>query len=649
MNPLVSEFKFHPILPGAVLASLIGDPQSRQLFLVDQETLAVFNRQSTKEILEAFEVNSLLQPAQRSRVESIDSAYVKAFTDLEKALPEICDVTGCEPDPTRRLARNLYGFRLLYDHLECLVPAQYTYERQGSVTVDLLEGLARDFQRVIGAAWATFFPMNDFGLMTDATAQFWMTALCSAGPGQMTEGWRSYFRFHHKDRLRLLNKNHKPNKGLHIKDVITEYIDQSQEKVLKLHEAFSGEGSASPEKFFESVLDTLTKLALPSQVLEYFDFIVRDCCDALMKIDGVVSAKDTRFMHYLDMQLKVCTSRLLGNPSADGLQTMETLGDVLKDLDELIGIETVKGKIRETTNFARVQQMRVSQGMRIIPTSYHSVYTGNPGTGKTTVARLMGRIYRSLGVLKKGHVVECDRSSLVAEYVGQTAVKTNAIIDSALDGILFIDEAYSLAKEHQDYGQEAIETLLKRMEDSRDRLIVIVAGYPEEMNNFINSNPGLHSRFTRFVEFPDYSPQELCRIFSLLCRKNGLRYSAGFRERLLHHFHHLHMGRTENFGNARLVRNSFEEVIVAQANRLAPMERITPQMLSVLDETDLQTPFLNRISSFIGSKGNYVVSCPHCRSIYEWMPSLGLDEALCTKCQKTYNCEFGVLNSGRAA
>ena len=281
--------------------------------------------------------------------------------------------------------------------------------------------------------------------------------------------------------------------------------------------------------------------------------------------------------------------------------------------------------------------------MKPIATSYHSVYTGNPGTGKTTVARLMGRIYKSLGVLKRGHLVECDRSALVAEYVGQTAPRTNAVVDSALDGILFIDEAYSLVKEHEDFGAEAIETLLKRMEDNRDRLIVIVAGYPGEMKRFTDSNPGLHSRFARFIEFPDYSPQELCRIFSLMCRKNGLSLSSELKEKALHHFHHLSLARSENFGNARLVRNCFEAVINAQATRLAGESQIDTQALTLLDARDLESPSDPFREEYRRSGKGYVVRCEHCEQVYSWTPDLEMTEGQCTGCAKTYNCEFGTL------
>ncbi|MGI8967420.1 MAG: AAA family ATPase, partial [Limisphaerales bacterium] len=233
--------------------------------------------------------------------------------------------------------------------------------------------------------------------------------------------------------------------------------------------------------------------------------------------------------------------------------------------------------------------------------------------------------------------------SLVAEYIGQTAPKTNAVIDSALDGILFIDEAYGLFKEHEDFGAEAIEALLKRMEDNRDRLIVIVAGYPEKMKEFIASNPGLGSRFSRFIEFADYSPQELCRIFSLMCRKNGLALAADLKEKLTHHFYYLHQERSENFGNARLARNCFEEVVNAQATRLASSDQINAKTLELLEAQDLISPAEKFQKEYQRGKKGYVVVCPNCNKVYTWTSDLEIRLAQCTQCGKEYDCEFGTL------
>ena len=183
-------------------------------------------------------------------------------------------------------------------------------------------------------------------------------------------------------------------------------------------------------------------------------------------------------------------------------------GDSYQELDDLIGLGSVKEEVRSLANFVKLQKQREAQGLKTAKVSYHLVFYGSSGTGKTTVARIVGRIYKDLGVLKKGHTVETDRAGLVAKYMGQTAQQTDTVIQKALDGVLFIDEAYSLVPEGgsgQDYGQEAIATILKRMEDYRDRLVVIIAGYKDEMQRFIDSNPGLQSRFNRYIDFPDYS------------------------------------------------------------------------------------------------------------------------------------------------
>lgn len=307
-----------------------------------------------------------------------------------------------------------------------------------------------------------------------------------------------------------------------------------------------------------------------------------------------------------EAMLKRQASRLgaIANPTQDDLKTFtlgdlrseyplddksedEHLEDAMRELVELTGLSSVKERVRSMANLMRVQQLRAAAGGNIVPVVLHSVFTGNPGTGKTTVARLMGRIYKAMGLLRKGHVVECDRSALVAEYVGQTSIKTNSLIDQALDGILFIDEAYTLSGQAgNDFGQEAIDTLLKRMEDERARLVVIVAGYGDPMKEFLASNPGLRSRFVQNFTFEDYTPEELATIFTKLAALHRLAISPGLENRILKVFHMLCANRSSTFGNARLVRNLFEAVIQSQANRIAFAQTLTLDALSLLTEDD---------------------------------------------------------------
>ena len=262
----------------------------------------------------------------------------------------------------------------------------------------------------------------------------------------------------------------------------------------------------------------------------------------------------------------------------------------IEELQSLIGLSEVKDEVSALANFVKIQQEREKKGMKAVGLSYHCVFTGNPGTGKTTVARILAAIYRDLGILKKGHLVETDRSGLVAEYVGQTAVKTNKIIDSALDGVLFIDEAYSLVQGGgNDYGQEAISTLLKRMEDDRNRLIVVLAGYSEDMKRFIDSNPGLQSRFNRYIHFSDYSADELKQIFMLNVEKNQYLLEPEGEELLTKILNFAIEHKDKNFGNGRYVRNLFEKTIQNQAIRLSCQPNITAEELSKLKAEDLPT------------------------------------------------------------
>jgi len=278
--------------------------------------------------------------------------------------------------------------------------------------------------------------------------------------------------------------------------------------------------------------------------------------------------------------------------AADPGVSEEDLAAIFKELDALVGLYPVKNEVHRATNFARMQVMRRQQGLPVVKANLHSVFFGNPGTGKTTVARLMGRIYKSLGLLRRGHVIECDRSRLVAEYVGQTAVRTHAVIDSALDGILFIDEAYALAgRGAEDFGSEAIETLLKRMEDDRDRLVVIVAGYNEPMKQFVASNPGLESRFTNYLNFPDYSPEELAEIFHRMAAASGLVCAPETEQKVLETCKGLHAARTDQFGNAREVRNLFESAVRNQSTRLVGSGQCDRDALTTLLPEDLPADF----------------------------------------------------------
>ena len=279
----------------------------------------------------------------------------------------------------------------------------------------------------------------------------------------------------------------------------------------------------------------------------------------------------------------------------DTVVVNETLeGDPYQELDELIGLEQVKEEVRSLANFVRLQKQREAKGLKTPKMSYHLVFYGSPGTGKTTGARIVGRIYKDLGVLKSGHTVETDRGGLVAQYVGQTAAKTDMVIQKALDGVLFIDEAYALVPEggnHSDYGQEAIATLLKRMEDHRDRLVVIIAGYKDEMHRFIDSNPGLQSRFNRYIDFPDYSPQELVDIFKLHLKKNQYTMDAEAEKVLKQRMEFAVAHKDKHFGNARYARNIFERSIQQQANRLAGKKNLSSEQLTELTVEDITKGF----------------------------------------------------------
>ncbi|NJO80278.1 MAG: AAA family ATPase [Cyanobacteria bacterium RM1_2_2] len=265
----------------------------------------------------------------------------------------------------------------------------------------------------------------------------------------------------------------------------------------------------------------------------------------------------------------------------------------MAELNDLVGMENIKEEVKTLANFLKVQKIRQDRGLATTSVSLHSVFCGPPGTGKTTIARLTSRIFQGLGFLKKGHLIETDRAGMVAGYVGQTAKKVDELVNSALDGVLFIDEAYALVPKDsgRDFGQEAIDVLLKRMEDYRGQLVVIVAGYTDEMTEFVESNPGLKSRFNRYFYFSDYAPEELLKIFEKFCEKSHFKLTDATRERLLKLLEELYINRDRTFGNARIVRNLFEKSIELQANRLAVLSSFTDDVLTTLLPEDIPTQF----------------------------------------------------------
>lgn len=324
-------------------------------------------------------------------------------------------------------------------------------------------------------------------------------------------------------------------------------------------------------------------------------------CHKNAQADDISIAAYTTFLKTLEDFLKeyglfrTSKDKLFGTASPYSaskvdMSNAENVEKILEDLNQLIGLAEVKEEVNRMVNLLRVQKLRADRGLKNGASSKHLIFSGNPGTGKTTVARMLGKIYQSLGVLSGGQLVEVDRSNLVSGYIGQTATKTQEVIDQAMGGILFIDEAYTLTanKGENDFGQEAVDTLLKAMEDSRDDFMVIVAGYPEPMENFLNSNPGLKSRFPKFVHFADYTAEELLDILKMLCKQQQYHFSEDALERAREIFEGWIANKPDNFANAREVRNFFEQAVANHASRVVNIKETTDEVLSCIERNDLE-------------------------------------------------------------
>lgn len=276
-------------------------------------------------------------------------------------------------------------------------------------------------------------------------------------------------------------------------------------------------------------------------------------------------------------------------PQEAELPPARPVEELLKELDGLVGLAAVKAEVKLVTNLVRVAKLRRERGLPVVESSHHLVFTGNPGTGKTTVARLVAQIYRSVGAVAKGHLVETDRSGLVAGYIGQTSIKVKEVVTAALGGVLLIDEAHALARgEERDFGHEAIDMLVKLMEDHRDDVVVIVAGYPEEMAGFLDANPGLRSRFPKTIFFEDYTDDQLLLIFDGMCAKGGYQPDEACRAAVRAYV--AAQPRDRGFGNARLVRNLFEAAVAQQASRVVDLADLSDEQLVSLTAADVPAP-----------------------------------------------------------
>lgn len=361
------------------------------------------------------------------------------------------------------------------------------------------------------------------------------------------------------------------------------FPQKAKQNVVNILSSLSGILSSDDMRPDDMFLGMVLRNFAPDLYKEYMGHLHRFSL-LVAKADGYISPKEQKFISGLIPGGGTDLVKSSGGKS----YKKSSPEDSEEKLNSLIGLESVKEEVRRLRNFITIDNKRREQGLKTTPISYHCVFTGNPGTGKTTVARIIADIYRELGVVKQGQLVETDRSGLVAEYVGQTAVKTNRIIDTAIDGVLFVDEAYSLANgDSKDFGYEAIATLLKRMEDDRDRLVVILAGYGDEMRRFIDSNPGLQSRFSRYIHFPDYSASDLLAIVKRNLTSNDFIITPEAEQRLKAKVENIVATKDHNFGNARTVRNLFERILEHQAERLVSLKEVCRDDLQTILPDDI--------------------------------------------------------------
>ena len=350
-------------------------------------------------------------------------------------------------------------------------------------------------------------------------------------------------------------------------------------------------GSPMVEPESLRILRSLHQPELERTLVKLFMLVVRNLLDVL----EMESQASLDFLGAFRLGLNTPAPAQIETAQDQPPQDARAIEAILAELNSLVGLDAVKKDLAQVMNSLRVVQMRRARNFKAADVSLHLVFLGNPGTGKTTVARLIGRMYKALGLLKSGHLVETDRAGLCGMYASETALKTQGVVTTALGGVLFIDEAYALARPAivHDHGLEAIDTLLNMMENHRNELVVIVAGYPEPMKRFIDSNPGLQSRFNKYLNFEDYSPEQLLRILEGFCSDSDYKLGLGGRDSALHLFEMAYSNRDQNFGNGRLARNVFEKAIGSLATRVVALSDPSDEDLSTLvaEDFDAQMDF----------------------------------------------------------
>ncbi|HEY1661834.1 MAG TPA: AAA family ATPase [Verrucomicrobiae bacterium] len=564
-------------IPGSVLTTLFRNPKTGRTVSFKREELAQLDDMTCEYLLNYYQSQSLFTADDATRLRNAIEEHSRRLHLLLRHSDWRAKVYRSDVAKEEAILRSLLQLSLLIKCVEILTPPLLTVKRISDEEFDLIDDL-RGMLRVLALSLAQRLAADDRNLQG-----YGALATCIAGLAEKAE-----------DAQALIECGYAASKGDET-TFVKWYEKGGRKAVERVETMLRPVEKQGLDTIFQVFTRHMLDLGLQPVTIEFIRQTLQTLVTTLSNMGSDLSDASRRRATIVSAQLTEVSRKYAVDftaRAADPGVNEEDLDAIFKELDVLVGLDPVKTEVHRATDFARMQIVRRQQGLPVVQASLHSVFFGNPGTGKTTVARLMGRIYKSLGLLRRGHVVECDRGRLVAEYVGQTAVRTHAMIDSALDGILFIDEAYSLAgRGAEDFGNEAIETLLKRMEDDRDHLIVIVAGYTGPMKDFIASNPGLESRFTNYLNFPDYSPDELLEIFHRMAVQSGLVCAPETGTKVLAICNGLHASRNEQFGNAREMRNLFESAVRNQSTRLVNSGQRDREALTTLLPGDLPADF----------------------------------------------------------